>query len=1077
MTLQTSLIITGDTEGAQRALDDLDRAIRETGASTDNLSRTQDAAATSTEGLSKGAKELGGALVDAAAGAATGGNGLDILSQQGAKTTQAVAGLTLGTQLLSGAMSFGLTIAITGAMSLLGVLVTKLLSGGDAAEDMGERQRALGDILDKTTGKIRNQVAAVVALAEAQRQANLLDQQRADYVRSRGALIAYGRTAGRGEFSSNLFAPGNTATRTDTESERQIKALAEQYRRGTINANAFGVAVKKIGDADPAVKKVAEHIVELASGTVQGAQAAEKTRANIALLTGTATDAQKKLLGITAEANTALLDAQAKLAASTGTVERAQAQLTVTRIQSKAALDSGAISEAEYSRRVGDAEKAVTSARDAERAATGARRASGAATREAAKDARALAGDLVALEKKYDPVAAAARAYRKELEDIANLEAAGKIDGKTADDWSGQARRAYFGGKIDIGDLGKQATQEEQELDRARAAIDGLIESLNTELAVRQALDPVQAEMIKHRKELAALPEAERGQAEADLRKAVAANAAMDDLAERTREAARAQYDLGRAAVGALDDIIVGGESAGRTIKRLAQSIASATLEASLLGTGPLAAMLGTSAGRGQTGGALGLLLGRGKAAAAPTTGNDTTTQTTADVIGKSVGKEVGSEFDRSMQSVFGQNGSFAGLLRNAGMGYIAGSVTGSGTGGAIGGALGGFAAEKLLSSTLGSLAGPIGSIAGGLLGGVVGGLFKKEKNGSTALTFDGGVARIGAVSGKGSEAKQAAQQFGQDVADTLNSIVKQLGGSLGSARVSVGYRPGHKAGVYRVDPTGAGGIAGGPVLAFDSQQAALNYAIMDAIKDGAVTGLSAAVQKALKSSTDIDRALQEALKVQEVETAIGGIGGEMAKAFKDFEAQAKERLRIARAYGFDVVKIEELNNKERLDLQKQFVDQQVGSLQRLVDSMTAGSLFEGSAVEHRQALLDQIGKAQADLDSGVEGAGDTLAGLLEQFNQVSKQAYGTTGGFAADRNAILDQARAAIAKANEQVAAAEKTSDPALATTNAALDENNAQNARMIAALDANNALLGRLASLNSQSAFDLSQLARTTQ
>jgi hypothetical protein len=63
-----------------------------------------------------------------------------------------------------------------------------------------------------------------------------------------------------------------------------------------------------------------------------------------------------------------------------------------------------------------------------------------------------------------------------------------------------------------------------------------------------------------------------------------------------------------------------------------------------------------------------------------------------------------------------------------------------------------------------------------------------------------------------------------------------------------------------------------------------------------------------MSSSSNIESALREALKVQEVELAIGGIGAQLQKAFREDEQTAAERLRIAKQYGFDMVATEKVN-------------------------------------------------------------------------------------------------------------------------------------------------------------------------
>lgn len=404
-----------------------------------------------------------------------------------------------------------------------------------------------------------------------------------------------------------------------------------------------------------------------------------------------------------------------------------------------------------------------------------------------------------------------------------------------------------------------------------------------------------------------------------------------------------------------------------------------------------------------------------------------------SDQAADKIGKLVGKGFEGAMQ---GQMASgVASML----------GIKQSNTGAAIGGAIG-----NLIPGL-----GPLGGILGGLLGGTIGGLFIKPPSGTASVTSTTGDA---SVTGTNGEMRRVAGGLADQVQGGLRQIAEQLGGSLGSFSVSIGTFDGK----YRVNTDATNrslnynNFNSSTLHNFDDDAAAaVGFAIADAVRDGAVSGLSAAVQKAIRSSTDIEAALEEALKVADLELILGGVDAEMIRAFKSFEAQAKDRLRIATEYGFDVVEVEKLNAKERLELTNRFMEQQVGSLQRLVNEMTSGSMFEGTKVEQRDRLLTEIARAQADLDAGVEGSADRLAQLFEQLNAVSREVYGTTGGFATDRNAILDQARAAIARANaDAVSAQERASDPALQNTNAALDENNDQNAQIIDSLRRNNEL-----------------------
>lgn len=414
--------------------------------------------------------------------------------------------------------------------------------------------------------------------------------------------------------------------------------------------------------------------------------------------------------------------------------------------------------------------------------------------------------------------------------------------------------------------------------------------------------------------------------------------------------------------------------------------------------------------------------------------------------------------FKTIFSDVFGEGGLFNASLaktlgRLAGYGGLGGAsgslvtgllgIQGSGTGGMIGGALGGKLGEKFLSKGLegiakglGDFAGPLGSIAGGVLGSVVGGLLKKTKSGAANITSVDGDATL---SGNSSAFKKAAGGAADSVQDGLSQIAETLGGAIGAFNVTIGQR--HDD--WRVrSGTGSLKIAKG-AKEFDGDQAgAIAYAIQLAVSQGAVTGISAAIDKALRSSDDINEALTEALKVQEIEQMLGGLGSEMAKQFRAFEAQAKDRLRIATQYGFDVVKIEAKNAEDRAKLVDQILTDRVGSLQALLNDMKFGSLAEGSFMDQRTALLAQIATARADAEAGKDGAADKLASLTRTLVESSRDNLGTAGGeYAADRSTAIDAAEAVIKAENERIKAAQGEQ----VATNAKLDQANSLSAQQV--------------------------------
>lgn len=359
--------------------------------------------------------------------------------------------------------------------------------------------------------------------------------------------------------------------------------------------------------------------------------------------------------------------------------------------------------------------------------------------------------------------------------------------------------------------------------------------------------------------------------------------------------------------------------------------------------------------------------------------------------------------------------------------------IKSSNTGATLGGALGG------------AIGGPVGEIVGSILGGIVGGALKSAKRGSATITNVTGDA---SVRGNNRAFEQQAAGLASTVQDTLANIAEQFGGQVGNFAVSIGVRDGN----VRVDPSGRGitKTRNGALDFGEDSEAALRAAILDAISDGGISGISAAIEKALNSSKDLDRAVREALKVQAVEDIIGGLGSTLERQFRQFEAQAKDRVRIATEYGFDVVKIEERNAEDRKKLVDQLLEDRVGSLQQLLKDFSFGDLFEGSAADRRAALESEINAARSDAEAGIDGAAGRLADLLRQRAETSREAFGTAGPeFASDRADAISSAQRIIEIENERIRLAQETASATRAAseqTNVLLNEQNDMLAQLLA-------------------------------
>lgn len=416
---------------------------------------------------------------------------------------------------------------------------------------------------------------------------------------------------------------------------------------------------------------------------------------------------------------------------------------------------------------------------------------------------------------------------------------------------------------------------------------------------------------------------------------------------------------------------------------------------------------------------------------------------------GGSIGSAVGS-----LAGLFGKSADGSSLLGDTGIG---GDITSLSS--AVGSALPEYAAAQAIDSVIGKGLQSIGvkySKTGqelfGTLGGVVFGALKKSKKGGATISDETSAATS---FGNDGARKATAASLAGSIQSQIAAIADELGGTAGSfGAITIGqYKD-----KYRVNTQGTKlGGSSAPVAgltSYDTPEAAQAAALSDAIAEGAIGGISAQMKKALSSSTDVSKSVAEALQVRGVEDILTGLGADLLSSFRSFETQAQARVKIAQEYGFDVTKIEQYNADQRKALIDSTAKQQTGSLSDLLASLVTGDLSEGDAASKRQALLGKIGSAETDAKAGKDGAGDTLSGLLQQLVQTSKDAFGTAGPeYAADRATAQSAAEAVIAAEKDRIAAADaavSTTNASLATANTLANENNAQNAQMLAKLDA---------------------------
>lgn len=434
---------------------------------------------------------------------------------------------------------------------------------------------------------------------------------------------------------------------------------------------------------------------------------------------------------------------------------------------------------------------------------------------------------------------------------------------------------------------------------------------------------------------------------------------------------------------------------------------------------------------------------------------------TSSDTAGK-IGRKIGEYGGKALSGV-ATGAQIAGVANFLGIKGF--SSQGSQIGGGIG-ALTGLPGGEIL-----------GSIAGGLIGSLVKG---PTRSGYASIrTDDAGNAQSAVSGGRNSDGrKKEALTYADAVLDGLGRIASGLGGRLGSG-LDLGTI-GSQGDKFVFDPDGAGSQAGSK---FDTIEEAVSAALSSALGKGAVTGLSDAVRKALGSSTDVEKAVAEALQVKNLETLLGGVGGQLSAMFREFDDAAAERVRLAKTYGLDLLAVEKKNAEERAKLLDQTLSARVGSLKDLLKDLQYGDIFEGTADERRSQILGEITEARADADAGVDGAADRLAELYRLLIDTTRENFGTAGSQYRNDRALVQSGAAdvikretdrinAAAQAQQATTAAVATGNALAAEGNKLADEGNDQIARLISVMEDNNVLLRDMTGRTVRG-LDLAQIA----
>ena len=381
--------------------------------------------------------------------------------------------------------------------------------------------------------------------------------------------------------------------------------------------------------------------------------------------------------------------------------------------------------------------------------------------------------------------------------------------------------------------------------------------------------------------------------------------------------------------------------------------------------------------------------------------------------------KSMSGSFKSLKDAFVGPNGGFVKGLGNALGGAMAGAQMGSAIAGVGKMIWGKFSSTgSQLGGAVGSIFGPVGSILGSIGGGIIGGLFKKKRPDHGTANVSGGVTTS---AGRGNGYEAAAVGAAGSVQEGLFKLTEALGGTLGNYDLSIGTYKGQwrvRDSAWHDDGVGLnfkGKSAVGLHDFGDDQAAAIRYAMVNAIKDGAVTGISSFAMKALNAATEdnlesmIDLATQYEGVRKELEAIADPVRAGADAINASFDTLS-DKMKAVGASAEELGKVEEL----RAHKMQAFIDDQLKGLNDFKEALTgkAGG-FTSLAVLTRD--LAQFETMQADIAAGRNIDQDAYLSLGQDILSNAADVYGTsTSEFVRVRDMLMSATDGLIQNVND---------------------------------------------------------------
>lgn len=300
---------------------------------------------------------------------------------------------------------------------------------------------------------------------------------------------------------------------------------------------------------------------------------------------------------------------------------------------------------------------------------------------------------------------------------------------------------------------------------------------------------------------------------------------------------------------------------------------------------------------------------------------------------------------------------------------------------------------------------------------------------GSATVGSVGGSLGITGTSGNSKARIKSASGSAESVIDQINAIAEQLGGGLNATAgsASIGIRK--KA--YVLDPTGRGRTKGAGVINFgkgeDAAVAAARALALDLINDGVITGLRAGSQKLLANAKSLEAGLEKALKFQSVFDRLEAIKDPVGSAIRTLNKEFTGLIGTfneAGASAQELASLEELYGLERAKVIKEASDSLTGSLKSLIEDLTKG--------DSGLSLRDRLSNIRADfnpLANTIRAGGavdyDKFSELARQLIEVQREISGSQTDYFATFDEVLALSRKALGDQQNIVSIGSNTASP----------------------------------------------------